>query len=162
MGRSVEKIYGNALYDACVSASSIDRVLSEAEMLLSAYEGKTDLAALSRDLSDEMKGLYAAVLDKGRELQMPGILRHFISRAKEEKGIGSARVVTAVPLTEEKKEEIRKKLAETTRYREVEAEFTVDPDLIGGIVISTGGRMVDGSVRTKLDKMKNSLLKLKL
>ena len=93
---------------------------------------------------------------------MPGMLRAFLLRAKEEAGVGTALVTTAFPLPEEKQAEIVRKLQDTSDYRLIEADFRVDPSLIGGMVIRLGGRTVDGSVRTRLRRMKRELKDLKI
>ena len=162
MARSVEKIYGDAFYEALLSEDRLAEGLRDAEALLEVYEEKREPEAVLSSLCRETEALYAATVEKGREDRMPGILRAFILRAKEEAGIGIATVTTAFSLTEEKKAEIERKLRETSGCREIETDWQVDPSLIGGIVIRLGGRMVDGSVRTKIGRMKRELRDLKI
>ena len=162
MARSVETIYGDAFYEALVSAGHLEEGLRDAEALLSVFKGGGELTSVVSSLCPETEGLFSAVVEKGREEQMAGILRAFIERSKAEAGIGTAVISTAFPLAEEKKEEILEKLRRTSGYREIEAEWTVDPALIGGIVIRLGGRMVDGSVRTKIGRMKRELREMKI
>ena len=162
MARSVEKIYGDAFYEALVSADHLTEGLKDAEALLEVYDEKRDMDSVLSSLCPETLGLYAAAVEKGREDKMPGMLRAFILRAKEEAGVGTALITTAFPLTEEKKEEIIRKLQDTSDYRLIEADFRVDPSLIGGIVLRLGGRMVDGSIRTRLRRMKRELKDLKI
>ena len=162
MARSVETIYGDAFYEALLSVDRLEAGLRDAEALLEVYEEKRDLESVVSSLCPETEGLYSAAVEKGREDAIPGILRAFIARAKEEAGIGTAVVTTAFPLSEEKKEEILQKLRDTSGYRMIEAEWEVDPSLIGGIVIRLGGRMVDGSVRQRLGRMKRELKDLRI
>ena len=162
MARSVETIYGDAFYEALVSAGHLSEGLRDAEALLRVFKGEGGLEEAVSSLCPETEGLFGAVAEKGREETMPGILRAFLERAKREAGIGTAVITTAFPLSEEKKEEILKKLRETSEYREIEAEWTVDPSLIGGIVIRLGGRMVDGSVRNRLGRLKRELREMKI
>ena len=162
MARSVEKIYGDAFYEALLSAGHLTEGLRDAEALLEVYAEKREAEPVLASLCPETEGLFSAVLEKGREDAVPGILRAFILRAKEEAGIGTAVITTAFPLSREKKEEIVGKLRETSRYRTVEAEWIVDPSIIGGIVVKLGGRMVDGSVHTRITRMKRELRDLKI
>ena len=162
MARSVETIYGDAFYEALLSAGHLSEGLRDAEALLEAFAEKREADPVLSSLCPETEGLFSAVLEKGREDAIPGILRAFILRAKEEAGIGTAVITSAFPLSDEKKEEIVNKLRETGGYRSVEAEWAVDPSLIGGIVVKLGGRMVDGSVRTRIMKMKRELKDLKI
>ena len=162
MARSVETIYGDAFYEALVSAGHLEEGLRDAEALLGVFKGSGDADAVTASLCPETQGLFGAVAEKGREETMPGILRAFIERAKKEAGIGTAVVTTAFPLSEEKKEEIIEKLRSTSEYRVIEAEWIVDPSLIGGIVIRLGGRMLDGSVRERLSRLKRELKEMKI
>ena len=162
MARSVETIYGDAFYEALVSAGHLEEGLRDAEALLGVFKGEGDVEEVTSSLSDETQALFGLVVEKGREETMPGILRAFIERAKREAGIGTAVITTAFPLSEEKKEEIILKLRETAKYRVIEAEWIVDPSLIGGIVIRLGGRMVDGRVRQRLGRLKRELREMKI
>lgn len=162
MARSVEKIYGDAFYEALLSADRLTEGLRDAEALLEVYDEKRDLESVLSSLCPETLGLYASAVEKGREDKMPGMLRAFLLRAKEEAGVGSAVITTAFSLPEEKKEEITRKLQDTSDYRLIEADFRVDPSIIGGMVIRLGGRMVDGSVRTRLGRMKRELKDLRI
>ena len=81
---------------------------------------------------------------------------------KEEKKIGVAYVTTAVELSEEKKQNVKVRLLQTTQYKEMEMNYSVDESLIGGMVIRIKDRVVDSSVRTKLEEMKKQLLQIQL
>ena len=61
-----------------------------------------------------------------------------------------------------KKEEVQKRLLETTSYESIQTEYQVDASLIGGIVIQIGDRVVDGSIRTQLGNMAKELSKIQL
>ena len=51
---------------------------------------------------------------------------------------------------------------ETTGYEELEMEYQMDESLIGGLVIRIGDRVVDSSLKYKLSRLKDQLLKLSL
>ena len=59
-------------------------------------------------------------------------------------------------------QDIEKKLLETTKYAEFEMHYKTDSALIGGLVIRIGDRVVDSSIRTKLNKLSSELSKLQL
>ena len=69
---------------------------------------------------------------------------------------------TAVQLTAEQQNKVEKRLLETTSYRDFEMHYETDPSLIGGMVIRIGDRVVDSSIRTKLDNMTKNLRKVSL
>ena len=74
------------------------------------------------------------------------------------KNIERAKIVTAFELGEDKKREITGKIASSTG-KEIIPEFTVDPVIMGGIVIETEGSSIDASVKTKLDSIKRFITK---
>ena len=76
--------------------------------------------------------------------------------------LGVAYVTTALALSEAKKKEIEDRLLSTTSFKKMEMHYQVEEDLIGGMVIRIGDRVVDSSVRSKLFKMQRELLKTQI
>lgn len=72
-------------------------------------------------------------------------------------GRETAEVITAIPLSDEEKERLQKKLAMITQ-KEVVITTQVDPDIIGGVVAKAGDQLIDGSVRTRLKELRKSLV----
>ena len=68
-------------------------------------------------------------------------------------------MTTAVPLNEAKQKEVEQKLLATTAFKKMEMHFQVEEELIGGVIIRIGDRVVDSSIRTKLYEMRRQLLK---
>ena len=60
------------------------------------------------------------------------------------------------------KKNVEKKLLDTTDYVSFEMHYEVEPDLIGGMVIRIGDRVVDSSVRTKIYELSKELSKIQL
>ena len=73
-----------------------------------------------------------------------------------------AYVTCAVALDDARKKAVEDKLLETTDYKKMEMHYDVDEGLIGGMVIRIGDRVVDSSVRTKIEEMKKTLLQIQL
>ncbi len=73
-----------------------------------------------------------------------------------------AYVTSAVELTEGQREKIEKRLLETTDFAKMEMHFSVDTGLIGGLVIRIGDRVVDSSIRSRLDGLQRQLMKVQL
>ena len=67
-----------------------------------------------------------------------------------------------MPLSDSQKEQIKKKLLETTKYVEFELHYDVDESLIGGMVIRIGDRVVDSSVKSRLMTLTRELSKIQL
>lgn len=91
--------------------------------------------------------LIGASMDQGRQSQ---IVNDFFSQTPAGvKGMGDKIVVTsALPLNDDEKNRIKNETGAK------EAEFTIDPHILGGVIIRAGDKVVDGSVRSSLDAMK--------
>ena len=113
-------------------------------------------------VSREMTGFLKLIVNKERYGEVKNIIRYFAERLQEERGIGVAYVTTAVALSEEQKEAVRNKLLETTSYKVMEMHYRTDAAIIGGMIIRIKDRVVDSSVRTKLEEMKRQLLQIQL
>jgi F-type H+-transporting ATPase subunit delta len=72
-------------------------------------------------------------------------------------GRETAEVVTAIPLSNEEKERLQKRLAKVTR-KEVVITTQVDPEIIGGVMAKVGDKLIDGSVRTRLQDLRKGLI----
>ncbi len=93
---------------------------------------------------------------------MEDIFEYYISRVKEYKNIGVAYIKTPSELTDTQKKNVEKKLLDTTDYVSFEMNYEVEPDLIGGMVIRIGDRVVDSSVKTKLYELSRQMSKIQL
>lgn len=108
-------------------------------------------------LPSRMTGLIILLIEKGRALQIVSVFERFLRLVQEEKGIGHVYVTTSHSLSEEKKERIRNRLSQLTDYNELCMHYAVDQELLGGMVIRIGDRMMDASVRTKLRTLSRTL-----
>ena len=113
-------------------------------------------------LDKELVGFLRLIVEKDRYADIDEILAYFITRVKEEKGIGIAYVTSAVKLSEIQKKLIEEKLIETTKYKEMEMNFAQDDTLIGGLVIRIGDKVVDSSIKSKLNELTKQLMKIQL
>lgn len=181
MAKLISKTYGEALFEVAMEEKKADLFLEEAQEILTILEQNPELDKLMKhpkiskqekeqvldnvfqsNVSREMTGFMKLLVNKERYGELPGIFQYLIDRIKEEKRIGVAFVTTAVELTEEKKAAIKKRLLETTSYKSMEMHYEVEKAIIGGMIIRIGDRVVDSSVRTKLEEMKKQLLQIQL
>ncbi|MBQ7776318.1 MAG: ATP synthase F1 subunit delta [Lachnospiraceae bacterium] len=181
MAKLISKTYGEALFEVAMEEQKADLFLEEAQGILTILEQNPELDKLMKhpkiskqekeqvldrvfqnNISKEMLGFMKLLISKERYNELPKIFEYLIERIKEEKKIGVAYVTTAVALTEEKKANVKKRLLETTPYLTMEIHFEVDEALIGGMIIRIKDRVVDSSVRTKLEEMKKQLLQIQL
>ena len=181
MAKLISKTYGEALFELAVEENKIDAFLEEVKVILDSLKNNPELYKLlnhpkiSKEekkqvienifkgrISDEVTGFLTLIIAKERYKELDAILEYFINRVKEEKGIGTAYVTTAVPLSEIQKKQVEEKLLSTTSYKEMEMVYTEDKSLIGGMVIRIKDRVVDSSIKTKLAQIQKTLYKIQL
>ncbi len=108
------------------------------------------------ELSQVMASFLMLLFDKGRIGFLTSINDFYQKLADELKGIAQASLVSATELSSETVEKIRAALSKRTG-KDIVLEVTHDPGLIGGIVTRIGDLVLDGSVRTQLLNMRESL-----
>jgi F-type H+-transporting ATPase subunit delta len=105
----------------------------------------------------EIKGLVAnfikVVAGNRRLFVLPEIITEFRRLIAAHRGEAAAEVTSAEPLSDKHVEEIKAAL-KAALGKDVALETTVDPSLLGGLVVKVGSRMIDGSLRTKLNSLK--------
>ena len=85
------------------------------------------------------------------------MFRVFGEMADEHRGIARAEVTTAVSLEKAQRDQLAAGLAKLVGRSEVDITESVDPNIIGGVVAKVGDRLIDGSTRTQLQAMRNSV-----
>lgn len=181
MAKLISKTYGDALFELAVEEEKVD-VLSEEILEVKKVldenqefgrlmnhpkiikEEKIQLAqqVFEDRISKEIMGFLTIIISKDRYRNIDEILDYFLAEVKKYKGIGVATVTTAVPLKEEQRKSVEKKLLETTEYKSMEMHYETDASLIGGMIIRIGDRVVDSSIRTKLTELERTLLKVQV
>jgi F-type H+-transporting ATPase subunit delta len=181
MAKLVAATYGDALFDLAVQESKVDSLYAEAKVCLQAFEDNGELGRLlnhpkiekkekenvieesfGKFVSKDMTGLLLLMVSKDRQNDILDTLKYFIAKVKEYKKIGTVVVSTAKELTKAQKEKVVSKLLATTQYTTLEVDYIVEPSLIGGMVIRIGDRVVDSSIKTKLDELAKDLKKIQL
>ena len=109
-------------------------------------------------LSQVFKSLLDLMLEKNRLSIIPDVRSFYQKLLDEMANISRAEVASATPLSEEAVEAIRGSLEKATGSSVV-IETEVDPELIGGVVARVGDFVLDGSVRTQLASIKETLMK---
>jgi F-type H+-transporting ATPase subunit delta len=110
------------------------------------------------ELSPGMQNFLGLLLEKDRLKFLPQIEKDYRRFADELSGVLRARVISAAELGKEQRAAIGAGLAGKTG-RKVELKVDIDPSLIGGIQVEVGGKVFDGSVRTQLRRIEDTLKK---
>lgn len=181
MAKLVSKTYGDALFELALEEDKLDLLFEEADLIKEVFLANSELIKLLNHpkidkeekisvlenvfkgrVSEDMVGFLVLAIKKERQNSILDILDYFISLVKEYKKIGVVYITTATPMTEDQKKKVENKLLSTTKYDSFEMNYTVDKDIIGGIIIRIGDRVVDNSIRLKLNELSKDLYKIQL
>jgi F-type H+-transporting ATPase subunit delta len=131
----------NALTDAGIPVARRQQVVED---LLGGKASPTTVALVSM------------VVGTGRARELPAIIERLVEMSAAEANKEVAEVRSAVPLTDDQRARLAKALEDATG-KQIEVKVVVDPSVLGGIVAQVGDTVIDGSVRRRLDQLKNAL-----
>ena len=165
--------YATALFDLARETNAIDQVQADLKAFATLVASSPDLMRLVRSpvfSTDEQAKALDAILDKAsisgvarnflrvitanrRLFAVDQIIRGFNRRVAAHKGEVTAQVTVAEQLNDARMNDIRTALRDVTG-KDVQIDVNVDPSIIGGLKVKLGSRMVDASLRTKLNSIK--------
>ncbi len=146
----------DALAEALLDSKDFDELVTSP--LVSREGAGKAFAALAPQLGlDPITGNFLGVLARnGRKRELRSIIRAYRRLAAEHRGETTAEVVTARPLNDDQLAQLRQQLR-TRAGRDVTIDATVDPDILGGIVVKLGSQQIDASIRTKLNRLAQAM-----
>ena len=173
---SLQGRYASALFALASEKEAVAAVESDLEKLGAAVLGSDDLAALirnpqvSREASARaMDGVasllgvspltknFIGVLAQNRRLAaLPAVVSAFASIAAASRGEVTAQVTSAHPLDEKQIAALTAKL-KSREGRDVKITASVDPEILGGLVVRIGSTQIDSSIRTRLNTLANAM-----
>ena len=164
--------YAKAIFDLVVESKEVAKLETDVENLARALNDSQDLRDLTSSpiyTRDEQKGAIVAIgnkmnllvnltntlalmASKRRLFVMDSFLRQLKFLVAEHKGEMTADVVTAKSLTKAQSEKIAKAIKDRVG-KEIKINASIDESIIGGIVIKVGSKMIDTSIRSKLNSL---------
>lgn len=178
--RGVATRYAAALFGAAVARKELEQVdadlrglealhardtafqdFLEAPNVLDGDKEKIVRTVLGGRVSEVVLQFCLLMLRKKRIAHLPLVFDPFRRLVEQHLGLERAEVVTAIPLAEAQAEAMKAKL-ETLTGRKVALVTKVDPKILAGAVVTIGGKILDGSVRHKLDRLRDELLASKV
>jgi F-type H+-transporting ATPase subunit delta len=164
--------YAAALFDLADERRTLDEAASNLRQLRAMLQASGDLLRLIRspilsrhqqgqamDVVAERAGFsplvrdFLAVVARNRRLfAVPAMVEAFLAKLAARRGEVNAQVIAAQPLSEAQFATLNEQLRRSIGSR-VSVDVRVDPRLIGGMVVKVGSRMVDGSVKSKLQRL---------
>ena len=173
-GTKVASRYAKALLDLAVEQKKVDSVLGdmhflfqtnndarEFELLIASpiidAEKKIAVFKLVFEQFEEVTMSFVALITKnGREALLPAIAQEFDAQVKSYKGIVPMTLVSAVPIEQETKESIIRKVQGAVKGT-LEITEEIDESLIGGFVVKMGDTQIDASVLNQFNNLKQRL-----
>jgi F-type H+-transporting ATPase subunit delta len=167
------RCYAQAVFEIALEKKELERWRTDLDKIVGAVGDETFLAVLESPkikfeeksrLLERLGGIDPLVLNLVRLLIarggvniLPEIAAEYRRLLDEYQGIQTAAVVTAVSLDKRDKEKLAKNLGAMIG-KKVVLQPAVEPEIIGGIVARVGGKLLDGSTRTKLLTLKKELI----
>lgn len=151
VGRSLDAL-GQALSDSREFSQLVGSPL-----VGRAEAGKAFAAIASNLKLDPVTTNFLGVLARnGRKNQLPNVIRLFKRLAAEHRGETTAEVVSAHALSDDQVEALKANL-KSRAGRDVAIEARIDPEILGGLIVKLGSQMIDGSLRTKLNRLAQAM-----
>src|SRR6266550_2620471 len=169
------RIYTRALFDAAKDRDRLARVREDLGDFVAAVEEVPELRALLRDpvldpkekadaldsilggVDELVRNFLLLVAEKNRTGQIEEIAREFDRLVAAEERRLEVELTTAFELSDKEAKSIVAQI-EKASGREVDATRSVDPDLIGGLILQAGSMRVDASVRGRLNRLRHDLV----
>jgi len=170
--------YASALFELAAENGNVTAVESDLEKVDAALRESTDFRALttnpevSRDAAkkaiwgvsallgiSELTQNFLGTLAQNRRLaELPSMIRAFNTIAAAQRGEVTAEVTSAHALTDSQIASLKDRLT-AREGRTVKLKTNVDPDLLGGLVVTIGSTRIDGSIKTRLNSLANVMKK---
>jgi F-type H+-transporting ATPase subunit delta len=170
----IARVYAEALFDVAKEKDKLDQIHDELNQFAEALAEGDDLQAfffspyfssaekregIERAVSDadpEFVNFLGLLAEKHRMPVLFRIQRQFEDRWKEEHRMLDVTVTSAVELDPDVVEKVAAEIEKQTD-RSVELRSTVDEDILGGIVLQVGDKVLDASIRNRLEKLRKNV-----
>ena len=146
-------------YEQMKADKQFERLITE--KILSSEELKATVAKILEGGNTYLISFIMTLIDRNRMDEIMDMFLDFERGYKENKNILEAEAVTAVELSEEQIEQIKKELGE--KYgKTIVLKTSVDPSIIGGLVLYVGNDMLDASIKAKFEGLKKQLKSIQI
>jgi F-type H+-transporting ATPase subunit delta len=166
--------YGHALFELALDGKAVDAIKGDLDRFDAMIAESPDLNRLVRspvfDADSQLRAL-TAILDKAgitgiaanflrvvtanrRLFAVRDMIRAYRALVARHKGEATAQVTVAEPLSDSNRDALKGALKSVTGGKDIDLDVKIDPAIIGGLIVKVGSRMVDSSLRTKLNAIK--------
>jgi F-type H+-transporting ATPase subunit delta len=143
----LEQVYDDMLYLQQLTKVSRDFLNLLRSPIVPADKKRTVIKAVAgKNIGQLTEAFIKLLVNKGREAELPEIITAFVNQYKSKKGIHTVKLTTAIPVSDEVKNQIVEQVKKTSNMESIELETAVDPDIIGGFVLQAGDKLIDASI----------------
>ncbi|OLS01826.1 F0F1 ATP synthase subunit delta [Tissierella creatinophila] len=173
MAELVGKRYASSLFEVGIELNKLDDFHSQLEFIEKTFRSEEKLIQIlehpriskgekrrmlenifTQNISKEILNFLFIIIDKRREDSLMDIVREYNTLFKEYKGILEIEAVTAVSMKEDAKEKL--KLVLKNRFKkEIQLSNSIDPSIIGGVVLKMDNKVIDSSLKSQLKEMES-------
>lgn len=166
------KEYGEALFALGLEENSLDRINDDLDFIRDVFAKTPEYAAFLQSpavpkaerlktvndvftgsVSEYAVSFLSILCEKGRAMLFGDCAKEFKRLYEESKNVSLARVYSTVPLSEEQKELLKEKLEKRSGHS-VKMECFIDKTLLGGVLIDMDGTQFDGTIKRRLQELK--------
>ena len=171
------KRYARALFEVAKESSELDEIENNLIIFLDIYISNPDLINFIKNptqtnksqltainiiseklnFSKNIKNFFSLLVEKRRIFYIEKIIQSFLKLCSQKRGEVKASLISSRNLSNEELNEISSQFSETMGSK-IKFDYSVDPDLIGGVKIQLGSLMVDTSIRNKLKKYEQLMI----
>ncbi len=168
--------YATALFELARDSKTIDSVEASLTNVRAALEQSDEFSRLvasplvsrqdaaravaasasAMGIDDTTRNFLGVLAENRRLSQLPAIIRAFRALAANHRGETTAEVTSAHPLSAAQVDALKQQLR-TRIGRDVAVDLSVDPTLLGGLVVKIGSQMIDSSIRTRLNTLAHAM-----
>ena len=141
---------------AYAESAELRNVLANPAVIPAAKHGVIEKLVVRLGASRIVRNFLFVVVDNQRTHLLPEILQTFEDVLRQRQGVAEAEVASAAELTAPQKTQLQQTLERLTG-RKIQANYSLDPALLGGVVVRIGDTIYDGSVRSRLNQMRARL-----
>lgn len=168
-------LYGQSLYDLASSENLADDILCQMQTVLKLLAENPDYVrlltepsipkkqrlalldeAFGSDMQPYLLNFLKILVENGMVRDFGGCCRRYTELYNADRGIAQAEVTSAVPLNAQQLERLRAKLEEISG-KKIQLQPKVDPSVLGGLRVSLEGKLLDGTVKGRLDDLRRKV-----
>lgn len=179
MEKLIAKTYAKALFEVASDEEKYDVVGNELLFVFKCLEDEPELYQILKNplvvksekkeilnsifkgnISQEVLNFLYIIVDKKREKHIESIVKEYIALVNDAKNIMEAVAITAVPLNNEMLIKLQEILSKYSG-KSVQLKNKIDTEVIGGVIVKAGDKVIDGTIKKRLEQMQMQMSQVK-